>query len=652
MPFQKDLKRLKMNKINYLLVFLLGFVLHGQEQDQLYHYQVNILNPETLTITQQADGTLKIQNPQNSRETHIFATHKVYAFQPAFPNTKRKNLINVYRVTTNSDVLLGQLENRIPEKYTRISEYFPTPNAYYPNDYGTTSPVENLGGPYPLTGLDLINAPGAWGITKGNPKVIIGISDARIDSTNVDLQGRISNYLRYFEPTTRGTACHHGTGIAAIIGAKIDNEFGIPGICSECDIIAGGYGQFDHIQTLVEAGAKVINASWALCGFGAYHQNIQERINEYYDEGILIVAGAGNAKRCNPYFRDHASNYTYPASYKRVIGVTTVYAECGHYEDCIIEDEQYGTVHYKIKDRHVRRQRETDGILTPINSQFASQHNLSIDIAAPGETYSIGRAECGVEDEFVGLSSASAAFVTGTIGLIWSANYCLGSAEVESILKLSSEDIENLPGNERFKMQLGAGRVDAYRAVKMAHEMQLEKGIVEISGRDFYRFDFELYSSPYQIDISNQTFRDSTTVDFKARKRIQLNPGTTLKPDENGFVKLSIDPTLPTEECFPKPVIPKPKVERDSVPNPPRYDAPYEIERDASIKGIRVSPVEGIIDTDYLVVIETDTEIYRRSFEKTEVAKIQLPEILNEMITITITTEMYRTQRKLRINIP
>ncbi len=634
-----------------MLVLLLGFVLHGQEQNQLYHYHVNISNPETLKISKQADGTLKIENPQDRRETQIFARHKVYAFQPAFPNTKRENLINVYRVTTDSNVLLGQLQNQQPEKYTRISEYFPTPNAYYPNDYGTTSPVENLGGPYPLTGLDLINAPGAWGITKGNSKVVIGISDARVDSTNTDLEGRVSNYLKYFNSKS-GTACFHGTGIAAIIGAKMDNAFGIPGICSDCDIITNGYAQFDYIQELVEAGAKVINASWALCGFGAYHQNVQERINEYYDEGILIVAGAGNAKKCNPYLRDYASNYAYPASYKRVISVTNVFAECGHFEDCIIEDEQYGTIHHKIKDRHVRKQRKAEDGFVPINIQFANQHNFSIDIAAPGETYSIGRAACGFEDEFVGQSSASAAVVTGTIGLIWSANYCLGSAEVESILKLSSEDIENLPGNEPFKMKLGAGRLDAYRAVKMAHEMQLEKGIVDISGRDFYRFDFELYSSPYQIDISNQTFRDSTTVDFKARKRILLKPGTTLKPDKNGFVKLSIDPSLPTAECFPKPVIPKPKVERDSVRNFPKFDAPYEIERDTSIKGIRISPVEGVIDTDYTVVIETDTEIFRKTFDKTEVALIHLPEIVNEMVTVTIRTQIYRTQRKLRINMP
>lgn len=617
---------------------------------------VDIKEGESLVVTSLNNGTLKIENPNNTRETAVYSIFTVYSFQKAYPNSTRELFKNRYRIAVNSGSVLYELQKHFPDNYSNIEPYHPIPNAFYPNDYGTTSPVENKGVDYPLTALDLINAPGAWGITTGDPKVVIGISDARIDSTNIDLQGRVSNYLRYFNHTS-GTVCAHGTGLASIIGAKADNGFGIPGMCSDCDIIANGYGQFDRIQELVEAGAKVINASWALCGFGPSHQNIQKRINEYYEEGILIVAGAGNSKRCNPYYRDQASNYAYPASFKNVISVTKVFAECGHYEDCIVEDEKYGTIAYKLKDRHVNRMHMLEGNsfnkLGPINAHHGAQHNLAVDLSAPAETYSMGRPDCGYEDEFfVGMTSAATAFVTGTIGLIWSVNYCLASAEVESILKLTSVDIEHLPGNEPFKMKLGAGRVDAYKAVKMAYDMQLQKGIVEVKDRDFYRFDFKLFSSPYQIELENQTFRDSSTVDFKARKRIQLKPGTQLAPDKNGFVKLAIDPTLPTEECFPKPVVPKPKVERDSVPGQPRYEAPFIIERNESIKGFLVLPVEGITDSDYEVVIETDKEIHRKEYKKEETAKISLPEFENEMVTITIISPLYYIQRKLRVNIP
>lgn len=643
-------------KFSAVICFLLSFIfseLSAQEsrtEKSVFHYYITLTQPESLNIEKSANGSLVIINPENTRETKLFSENKVLVFQPVFPNTQKEHLKKIYRISTTSNTLVGKLQNENPKLYTKIESYDPIPNAYYPNDYGTTSPIENHGGPYPLTGLDLINAPGAWGITTGNKKVVIGISDGKVDSTNTDLIGRVSNYMKYFN-NTKGTVCYHGTGIAGIIGATMNNEYGIPGICSDCDLITHGYGRFDYIQELVEAGAKVINASWSLCGFGAYHQSVQERINEYYEEGILIVAAAGNGSKCNPSLRDYASNYTYPSSYKNVLSVTSVYAECGHYEDCVINDEQYGEIHYKLKDRHVRRQRKTESGYTPINSQFATQHNLSVDLAAPAETYSIGRAACGESDEeFTGLSSASAAFVTGVIGLIWSTNYCLSPAEVESILKLSSEDIEHLPGNEPFKMKLGAGRVDAYRAVKMANEMQQEKGVVTVSNRDFYRFDFELFSSPYQIKIQNQTFRDSSTVDFKARKRIQLKPGTHLIPDKRGFVKLSIDPDLPTEECFPTAVKPKPKVEKDSISNYPKFITPFEIKRDAKTQGLRIELMEGGVDTDYLVVIKTDQEVFRKTFQKTEPAKIPLENIKNETITITITTELYRIQKKLRFN--
>jgi len=645
------------NKLTVLIVFLVSLSVFGQQEKNIHHFKVDIRNGESLVVTPLDNGTLKIENPDALTETAIYSIFTIYTFQKAYPNTTKETFKNRYRVSTNSGSLLFELQKQFPEKYSNIEVYAPLPNAFYPNDYGTTSPVENLGVPYPLTHLDAMNLPAAWGITKGSKKVVIGVSDARVDSTNIDLQGRVSNYLSYSN-ATRGTACSHGTTQVSVIGAKKDNGYGIPGICSECDIIVNGYGRFDHIQDLVEAGAKVINASWTHCGFGAYHQNVQQRIKEYYEEGIIIVAAAGNARRCNPYLWDYASNYGYPASFKNVISVSSVYGECGHYEDCIIEDEQYGTIAYKIKDRHAGQHwMKTVGSfdeLTPINIQYTTQHNLAVDLVTPSETYLAGRKACGSEDFFYGgVTSTSSSMVTGVIGLIWSANYCLASAEVESILKLSAEDIEHLPGNEPFKMRLGAGRVDAYRAVKMAYEMQLDQGTVEVANRDFYRFDFTLFSSPYQIEIKNQTFRDSSTVNFKARKRIHLKPGTRLAPDKNGFVKLSIDPALPTEECFPKPVVKRPPVERDSVPLSFTFPAPFIIEQNTEIKGVSVRAVEDVIDSDYTVVIQTDKEIFRRNFkEEEEEAIIPLPEIENEMVTVTVYSNLYRMERKLRINTP
>jgi hypothetical protein len=143
----------------------------------------------------------------------------------------------------------------------------------------------------------------------------------------------------------------------------------------------------------------------------------------------------------------------------------------------------------------------------------------------------------------------AAPYVTGTIGLMWSANYCLSSYEIETILKLTSVSVENLPGNTPYKGMLGAGRLNTYGAVNMAHKMATENSNIVIKDRDFYRFDFNLTSAPNIITIKNQTFRDAAQVHFKAKNGILLKPGTHLKPNENGVILLKSDPSITIKNC-------------------------------------------------------------------------------------------------------
>ena len=101
---------------------------------------------------------------------------------------------------------------------------------------------------------------------------------------------------------------------------------------------------------------------------------------------------------------------------------------------------------------------------------------------------------------------------------------------------------------------MGAGRVNAYRAVKMSEQMKDPFGKVAVSNRDFYRFDFTLSNVQNTLEIENQTFREYATVDFKAKNQIVLKPGTHLKPNTKGFVKLAIDPNISSQQCSPSPV--------------------------------------------------------------------------------------------------
>ena len=536
-----------------LTSFYLGWSQQNTEDFERLYFHVNITNAQTLKITEKKDNTIAVLSMASDRETKIYALYSVFRFKKAYPNTKRDLLKTVYTISTDNPELLGSLQYNFPEKYTRVGQFFTTENAYYPNDYGTTSPIENLGAPFPAYDLDMIMAPEAWGITRGDKKVVVGISDSKIDSLNPDFKDRISNYIKYYK-ASKGLGCAHGSSVAAIAVATMDNGYGRAGICGNCDVVTNDYGNFNDIEQLVAAGAKVINASWAKCTMGGkYKENIQERIKEMYDDGIIIVAGAGNGKDCNKDGKKLGDSL-YPASFDRVLSVSGVYTINRETTDQVFEDKGRNLTK-QVKDRRAGYFYVADnGTLTPTEIEKGVQMNKAVDLVAPREGYLLGHDICGEKTLYGGASSSAAPIVTGIIGLMWSVNYCLSSYEVESILKLSSKGVENLTGNEPYKGLMGAGRVNAYRAVKMSEQMKDPLGTVSISNRDFYRFDFTLSSAQNIVEIKNQIFREDATVDFKAKNQIVIKPGTHLKPHKNGFIKLAIDPNISAGQCSPSPI--------------------------------------------------------------------------------------------------
>ena len=641
---------------NIFIVISISNMYSFTNTEDRYYFQTNIQNVESLLITLNIDGTYSIENKNNKIETDIYKNYTVFEFKKAYPNTKKKLLKTVYTIITNKVELLGALLHNFPEKYTRIDQFYPNENVYYPNDYGSTSPVENLGTHYPLYDLDLVNAPGAWGITKGSNKVVIGFSDAKIDSTNKDIKGRISNYIQYFDINKSIMSCAHGTNVAGIAIATMDNGYGRPGICPECDVIASGYGNFQRIEDLVEAGARVINASWARCSMGSYHENIEERINEFYDDGIIIVAGAGNGKNCNPNDDFAPDDYAYPASFEKVISVTGVYTTYENPSENIFIGKEGRKATDRLKDRHMREYEiMNNGEIYPKYLKWGMQRNYSIDICAPAESYLLGHDICGLPTTYGGATSNTAPYITGIIGLMWSVNYCLSSYEVESILKLTSVDIENLSGNTIYKTKLGAGRVDAYKAVKMAKQMKEMNGNVVISNRDFYRFDFKLNNAPFNITINNQTFRDSSTVDFKARNAIKLKPNTVLRPDSKGYIKLSIDHDLATEECFRKPPKKYDKIyAKKKEKNSQLIKEDFYIKYNPKLKSVIVTPAKQIKNSsNYIVKIYSHKNklLLEQQFNLQKTGLISLESISEKTITVIVFYNNKTFSRKLVVKL-
>lgn len=222
-------------------------------------------------------------------------------------------------------------------------------------------------------------------------------------------------------------------------------------------------------------------------------------------------------------------NPIYPASYDTVISVTSV------------GTEDVGFISNGIQLEWRDRVENLIG-----NSNSTHHLNNLVDISAPGYAILVLTNNYqGIKYRVVWGTSTAASHISGTIGLMLSENSSLNSKEVESILKLTSSNLDSIPENNNYINKMGAGRLDAYKAVKMAYKMAQPNDFIEIKNRDFYRdWSFEIKNSPYGIKINNEKFRESIKVDFTARNYIELE-NTVLEPNSNGSTILSIDPTIP-----------------------------------------------------------------------------------------------------------
>jgi subtilisin family serine protease len=107
---------------------------------------------------------------------------------------------------------------------------------------------------------------------------------------------------------------HHGTHVAGIIGASVQNGIGISGISPRVEILpvrwtkkGSGWGAdaIAAIHYAVKMGARIINASWG--GIG-YSKALEEAVRAAEEKGVLFVASAGNGHSNNDVKPRHPAN--------------------------------------------------------------------------------------------------------------------------------------------------------------------------------------------------------------------------------------------------------------------------------------------------------------------------------------------------------
>jgi subtilisin len=261
----------------------------------------------------------------------------------------------------------------------------------------------------------------------------------------------------------------HGTHVSGIIAAE-SNGLGIIGVAPKSNIYAvkvldgGGFGAADMIISGVE-WAMGNNSNIISMSIQSPEDNtaLLDAINAAYNQGILIVAAAGNT---------NGGNVVYPAAYDNVIAVTAI-------------------------DQNAQR-----ASFSPIDQK--------IELAAPGVNINST-----VQGGYAYLSGTSMAapYVTGVAALIFSSNYpdangdgVRDNRDIRKILQDTALDI-GTPGRDNI---YGYGIVDASKALLGYSTYDDISVTIDDSTSKIIAGDGNLYN--YTITVKNNGPADASNV--------------------------------------------------------------------------------------------------------------------------------------------
>jgi hypothetical protein len=319
------------------------------------------------------------------------------------------------------------------------------------------------------------------------------------DTREYDRDYLIANY------TNGESLWRHGTFIAGIIGGKTNNGTDIAGI-------AGGWGDKGVSLLYVQTGVNdhppgiftshVVNAiEYCIMHGGQWdeevnviqmafstdeNQNMKDMLNEAYNQGIFLVASAGNG---------YGANVDFPANWDKVfaVGATGI-------DDYVMPISNYGN---------------------------------ELDLCAPGEDIlgiiPFHTAYPNTFDLIQGRTSAASAMVSGTVGLMLSVKPDLTNTEIKEILHESADKVH--PDNpyyyeNGFYYKIGYGRLNTYKAVCLTWEAMDD---VEVNGTVTWSTPNSYVNSVIVTSGSELTI--TAEIQFGPNAALIIEPGATVKLD-------------------------------------------------------------------------------------------------------------------------
>mgnify|MGYP001051785635 CR=1 FL=1 len=290
-------------------------------------------------------------------------------------------------------------------------------------DGGAIVPNDQFYGPYQWN-LPAIGTERGWALSRGSDDVVIAVLDTGVQLDHPDLRGRIAEGVNLVGEGDPEDDVGHGTHVAGIIAATVNNGEGVAGLSWRGRIMpvkvldstgsGSAYSVAEGIIWATDRGADVINMS---LGNYASSEFLHDAVKYAYDHGVVLVAASGN---------DNTDQPGYPAAYPEVFAVAATDAAD--------------------------------------NRAPYSNYGDYIDAAAPGDAI----ASTYTGSRYAALSGTSMAspHAAALAGLIKSVNPDLTNEEIMDIMRKTAVDL----GDKGYDMYFGYGRIDVRRALEAAEQ--------------------------------------------------------------------------------------------------------------------------------------------------------------------------------------
>ena len=239
-------------------------------------------------------------------------------------------------------------------------------------------------------GVAFTGAPDVWEDSKGNGIKVAVLDTGIFAHDDLNIAGGTSIVSEDYNDNNG-----HGTAVAGVISALI-NEEGLIGVSPDVNLYAvkimnSSVGQLsdaiDGVDWAIKNNMNIISMSF---GYNAYSQIFKEKLEEAYENNILLISAAGN----------NGGDVVYPAKYSTVIAVGAT-------------DENNQTASF-------------------------SAHGYELELVASG--VDINTTTNANDYGLFSGTSLSAPHVTGVAALIWSYNTNLTNEELRA--KLANDAID------------------------------------------------------------------------------------------------------------------------------------------------------------------------------------------------------------------